>query len=91
MKVESINVYWEHSTYVPSEKQVVFRETTTCYIEDRGELQCFGTVGRYFKDKPNKKIAIRESFKKAVNKIPYKELRTKLWNSFIASRNMNIK
>lgn len=82
MKIDKINVYWEHKMYVPKSHVLKAREKTTCYIEEEGELQVMASVGRFYKDSPNRKIAIRESFKKAVSKIEGKSLRTSLWDEF---------
>lgn len=64
------------------------RDSTTCIItftdtpEDSKGLSVSATVGRFYKDVPNRNVARREAFKKAVSQIPDKSLRAELWESF---------
>ena len=87
MKIENIRVSWKHEDYLPITKgfEVPQRRQTTCFIKDKDNVILQeGIVGQYYKDVPNRKIAMRESFKKAVKKIPSKNVRKELWEQFIA-------
>lgn len=79
-------VSWRHDTYSPITREVLNtpqRNQTTCYIKNNDGVVLYeGTVKQYFKDTPNRKIAMKESFKKAVNNIPSRITRRELWGQF---------
>lgn len=61
----------------------IFRNKTTCIIEDtQGVVVSKSEVKQYFKDTPNRKIALKESFKRAVSAVYGKENRRELWEGF---------
>lgn len=95
--MENVRISWKHDEYTP-ESQVgvkvvnnklsksvstVLRNRTTCFIKNSdGDVLYTGVVKQYFKDKPNRKTALKESFKKAVSQIPTKAHRAALWEQF---------
>lgn len=95
--MENVRISWLHQEYTPESQigvkvvnnklskssDVVLRNRTTCFIKnENGEVLFEGTVGQYYKDKPNRKVALKESFKKAVSQIPSKAHRKDLWEQF---------
>ena len=81
----SYKISWEHGEYNPvvkREKSPQTRNLTTCIIEQEGKEVAKATIGCYYKDVNNRKVARRESFKKAVEQIGNKQERTNLWKQF---------
>ena len=83
MKVNNFNVYWEYGVYTPKAHIEVERECTSCVIEYENVILSVGKVGCMYKDTPNRRIARKESFKKAVTHIRDKKDKKLLWNAFI--------
>lgn len=82
--MENLRIYWEYNQYNPvvkGEESKVAREVTQCTIEN-GEQMVYGTVRQYHKDVPNRKIARKESFKRAVSSLQSREERKMAWSVF---------
>ena len=81
MKTQNFRVYYTHGKYNPlttSEKDM-----TTCHICDHnGNEIISASVGRFHKDTPNRKVAVRESFKKATEELTNKNAKRELWMAF---------
>ena len=81
--MENIRIYWEYNQYRPvvrGEQSVITKELTNCIIET-GERVVTGTAKQYHKDVPNRKVARKESFMKAV-KCLEREERKIVWSIF---------
>lgn len=85
MQTENYRVSWKHDTYVPPSSNVgQTRQTTICYLKDaEGNILHEGSVGCFHKDRPNRLVAIKESFKKAVQNVTDKKVRAALWEGFL--------
>lgn len=82
--MENLRIYWNYGQYNPvikGEESSVQRDFTQCIIEVEGKA-VFGTVKQYHKDVPNRKIARKESFKRAVLSLPNKEEIKMAWSVF---------
>lgn len=84
--MENYRIYWNYGQYNPvikGKESSVEREFTQCVIETPlGESVSIGTVKQYHKDVPNRKIARKESFKRAVAGLATKEERKMAWSLF---------
>lgn len=83
--MQDLRIYWEYNQYKPMVKGNLQleeeREVTTCVVET-GERVLSESVRQYYKDAPNRKLARRESFKKAVSQLPSREERKMAWSVF---------
>lgn len=91
MKVGNYEVSWFHHEYQPTkfhkgQPEVVdaVRETTKCIIKVGETQEISSEVRRFYKDSPNRRVAVKESFKRVVSKITSKEDRKILWEAFKA-------
>lgn len=85
MQTDNFFVKWTHCSYMPHAISHAERDFTTCsiqFLNNPFSKIITASVGCSFKDKPNRKIGNREAFKKAVNQINDKSLRTELWGYF---------
>lgn len=84
--MENLRIYWGYGKYNPivkEQKSTEERDTTTCVVETADGVQiAVGRVFQYYKDAPNRKLARRESFKKAVSQLPTREERKMAWSVF---------
>lgn len=93
MKTKNFEVKWAHKKYVPYgatraytdelEYKDLQREQTSCLIYNKnGKLITKGVAKRYYKDQPNRRLGNKIAFKKAVDQISDKSLRTELWDAY---------
>lgn len=82
--MENYRIYWNYTQEKPMIREGLYsaklREVTHCVVETGKEV-VFGTVRQYYKDAPNRKLARRESFKRAVLGLS-KEDRKIAWSVF---------
>ena len=84
----SYRISWVYDSYNPVIKRKesdTKRDLTTCIIEKDGQVLAKATVGCYYKDSNNRKVARRESFKKAVEtNFTGRNERKEVWGAFKA-------
>jgi hypothetical protein len=95
--MENYRIAWRYEKYSPETKFIgdkssikmsnnrglVERDMTICYITtETKDVIGKGIVKQHYKDVPNRKIAMKESFKRAVEQITNREVRTYLWEQF---------
>lgn len=73
--MENLRIVWKHTTYSPKEG-VERPRTICCILNSNNETIYNGVADCYFKDLPNRKIALKQSFRKAVLSIPDRRLRS---------------
>lgn len=84
MRVQGTQIQWNYNG-----------DNTTCIIKQGEEVLMRRTVKRFVKDTPNKRLARKVSFSKAMdfitegNILP-KEIRTAMWNAFRTNINQPI-
>lgn len=92
MYTENFKVHWKHEQYLPKAvvrkqgEEVKHRDMTTCFIEiPGGAIVSQSTVRQFHKDAPNRRAALKESFKRAAGSTNItKEQRKELWEGFKA-------
>jgi hypothetical protein len=75
MKVGNLKVHWTHSN----------QKTSQCYISDAvtHELISTGVSHKGKKDGFNRRLGLKLSFERATKNLNSKEVRKKLWETFI--------
>ena len=82
--MENVKVKWYRETYVPKGspvKENIERERTTCIIALNDD-EYTGSVGLFYKDHANRRVANKQSFRKAVLEVKDKATRIQLWDFF---------
>lgn len=84
MLVEGTKIKWSYEG-----------NNTTCIIEQNNEIVMRKTVTRFVKDTPNKRLARKVAFERAMKlvsegEILAKELRSKIWEKFRTTINQPV-